>query len=120
MKLVGEASIVYVQGQDQRRQPIQQAVITGTNHKCEVNMKQLPAEFCTRMKALLSEEEYDAFLESFEKPTVRGLRLNLHKLMELEESPLREARRGLASRADAGEQQDLLPRTDDVYVLLPR
>ena len=54
-------------------------------------MKQLPAEFCTRMKALLSEEEYDAFLESFEKPTVRGLRLNLHKLMELEESADPEA-----------------------------
>ena len=54
-------------------------------------MKQLPAEFCTRMKALLSEGEYDAFLESFEKPAVRGLRLNLHKLMELEESGNPEA-----------------------------
>ena len=49
-------------------------------------MMQLPAEFCTRMKALLSEEEYNAFLDSFEKPTVKGLRLNLHKFMELEES----------------------------------
>ena len=43
------------------------------------------------MKALLSEGEYDAFLESFEKPAVRGLRLNLHKLMELEESGNPEA-----------------------------
>ena len=56
-------------------------------------MKQLPAEFCTLMKALLSEGEYDAFLESFEKPAVRGLRLNLHKLMELEKSGKPESSR---------------------------
>ena len=47
---------------------------------------QLPLEFCARMKNLLSEEEYRALIDSFTKDPVKGIRLNLHKLMELEES----------------------------------
>ncbi len=46
---------------------------------------QLPLEFCTRMKNLLSDEEYRALIDSYAHAPVKGIRLNLHKLMELEE-----------------------------------
>lgn len=47
----------------------------------------LPKDFLERMKQLLpSEEEYEAFINSYNDNPVRGLRLNLKKLISNEES----------------------------------
>lgn len=47
-------------------------------------MKQLPEEFLKRMRKLLkTEEEFQAFLSSYEKSPERGLRLNLRKMQGL-------------------------------------
>ena len=47
----------------------------------------LPKEFLDRMKELLPDEaEFKAFIESYDEKPVRGLRLNLKKLLESESS----------------------------------
>ena len=47
----------------------------------------LPQDFLSRMKQLLpTEEEYNAFLQSYDSPPIRGLRLNLKKLIANESS----------------------------------
>ncbi len=52
-----------------------------------MELKKLPEEFLRRMRELLgSEEEYSAFLRSYEMPASRGIRLNLQKLLHLRES----------------------------------
>ncbi len=39
----------------------------------------LPEEFCQRMASMLSEDEYQAFLDSYDLPRFHGLRINLLK-----------------------------------------
>ena len=36
----------------------------------------LPVEFCERMKQMLGQDEYDAFLQSYDEPKYQGLRFN--------------------------------------------
>lgn len=48
-------------------------------------MKQLPEKFLERMRELLG-DEYEAFVQSYEKPAQRGLRLNLRRLSMVRES----------------------------------
>lgn len=40
----------------------------------------LPEEFCTRMKVMLGQEEYEAFLKSYNNPRELGLRVNTAKI----------------------------------------
>lgn len=40
----------------------------------------LPEQYVERMKKLLSEEEFQAYMDSFEKKNVRGLRVNTLKI----------------------------------------
>ena len=40
----------------------------------------LPVEFCERMKQMLGQDEYDAFLQSYDEPKYQGLRFNPLKL----------------------------------------
>lgn len=40
----------------------------------------LPADFCKRMKSMLSAQEYEAFLASYEKEPAQGLRVNTLKI----------------------------------------
>lgn len=52
----------------------------------------LPKEFLERMKEQLPDEgEFEAFVKSYDNAPVRGLRLNLKKLFENEDSPYTDA-----------------------------
>lgn len=46
--------------------------------------RELPEEFIDKMKQLLGEDEFQAYIESFEKPAFHGLRFNTLKLDETE------------------------------------
>ena len=48
--------------------------------KMENKHRMLPADFCSRMKRMLSEQEYEAFLASYVEEPVQGLRVNNLKL----------------------------------------
>lgn len=48
-------------------------------------MKQLPEKFLERMRELLG-DEYEAFVQSYERPAQRGIRLNLRRLSMVRES----------------------------------
>ncbi|MCL1842271.1 MAG: RsmB/NOP family class I SAM-dependent RNA methyltransferase [Defluviitaleaceae bacterium] len=50
-------------------------------------MNNLPETFVTRLKSLLSAEDFSAFLESHKNMRVRGLRVNLLKVIEPTEIP---------------------------------
>ncbi len=73
----------------------------------------LPQEFLTRMKQLLPDEaEFQAFIKSYDEAPVRGLRLNLKKLIANEDSGT-----GAITYDELVDRWNLTPLPDASYAL---